>query len=316
MKPLLPSGSLVPGVDADDFGLPPGMALRFERPAEPLRRHLTSYFVMASVEGVAAPREWMLPGWAMIWILLDPAAVRVEIGNRRYAGLASSVLYGVTSRAMAFNATGGIAVGIDVSPLGWARLFDRSAEALRDRIVPLVEMLPADFVEELYLALMASDRALGVKAVLDRLFLPIMPTPHRDEDSILKVLRLLEDGGFTDVASAARRAQDLCPRSTARLARSFFGFPPKTLMMRARFLRALVPLLDRERSTDEAVSTGYYDRSHFNRDARRYLGMSPQRYIDLPSPYAAAARRARRAVIGSPIPALDRIEEPGCPQTG
>lgn len=307
MSNLPPSGSLVPGVEAEDFGLPPGMALRFERPAEPLRQHFTSYFVMASIEGVPPPREWMLPGWAMIWVLLDPAAVRVEIGNRRYAGLASSVLYGVTSRAMAFNASGGIAVGIDVSPLGWARLFGRSAETLRDQIVPLVEVLPADFVEELYLGLMESDRAQGVKAVLDRLFLPFIATPHRDEARILKVLKLVQDERFTDFGSAAK-AQGLSPRSTAQLARSFFGFPPKTLMMRARFLRSLVPLLDPdEGSTDEAGLAGYYDRSHFNKDAKRYLGMSPRQFIETPSPYAASARRARRAVIGSPIPALDRF---------
>ena len=281
------------------------MVLRYEEPAEPLRRHFTSYFVMASTEGVAAPREWVLPAWGMIWIMLDPTAVRVEIGNRRYAGLASSVLYGVTSRAMAVDATGSIMVGMDVSPLGWARLFGRTAEGLRDRIVPLVDMLPADFVEELYLSLMASDRGRDVKAVLDRLFLPLMATPHPDEESIIELLRLLGDDRFTDVTTAAR-AYGLNPRSTARLARSFFGFPPKTLMMRTRFLRALVPLLDGgNRSADDAVLTGYYDQSHFNKDAMRYLGMSPQRYIDLPQSYAAAARRGRQAVIGSPIPALD-----------
>jgi AraC-like DNA-binding protein len=304
---LIPSGSHVPGIDPQAFHLPPHTALRYERPADPLRRHVTSYVVMDSVEGKSAGAEWMLPGWAMIWIVITEQSIHVDIGNRKYAGLAPAVLYGVTSHAMPITARGGVTIGIDVSPLGWARLFGRSAESLRDQIVPLDQLLPTAVVEELSLAVMASDRSLGIKEVLDDFFLRHMTIPHGEEPRIAELLALIEGSSSIEFTTAALE-KGINPRTAARTSRFFFGFPPKMLMMRTRFLRELVAMLDGEPGVASgAVPPAYYDQSHFTRDAKRFLGMTPRQFLAIKSPYAAAARRARRLVIGSPIAPLDRL---------
>ena len=164
-----------------------------------------------------------------------------------------------------------------------------------------------ELVAELTSALANSDRAIGVKAVLDDFFLRHMAIPHRDEPRIDKVMSLIEDETTTDLATAAA-AYGIGPRTAGRLSRHYFGFPPKMLMMRARFLRTIIPMLDRDPADAErVVPTEYFDQSHFIRDAQRFLGMTPRQFIMLKSPYAAAARRARRAVIGAPVPPLDRL---------
>ena len=304
---MIESGSLLPGILASEFGLPPGTALRYERPAAHLTGYLSSYAVLDSVvDDSWHAVEWMLPGWAQIWIVMTPEPIKVRIGNRAYEPVPRALLYGVTSRAMPVSARGGVTICIDVSPLGWARLFSAGADALRDQLVPLETMLPEEKVIELASALARSDQALEVKGVLDSVFTSLMAVPNRDEVGIHQIWKAIADEGVTDLKTAAAvHAMD--PRAASQLSKQYFGFPLKLLIMRSRFFRALLPLLEAGADADHAVvPNGYYDRSHFLRDAKRFLGSTPRLFMARPSPYAAAARRARTLVIGSPMPALDR----------
>lgn len=308
---LIESGTLVRGIKAEAFGLPPDTALRCERPAPQLRDYLTSYAVLDSVVQESwHDLEWMLPGWGQIWIVMTPEPIKVKIGNRAYEPVPKALLYGVTSRAMPVSARGGVTVAIDLSPLGWARFIPRPAETLRDRLVPLETVLPAPMAEELGSRLARSDRAAAVKGVLDDFFSRHLPPPNPDEPRIREIWAAIADERAADLGAAAM-IHGIDPRTASRLSRQYFGFPPKLLMMRARFLRALLGLLDARPDADfKAVPPGYHDQSHFLRDARRFLGMTPRQYASHPSPYAAAARRARKLVIGSAIPSLDRPAPP------
>jgi hypothetical protein len=303
---MIESGTHTPGISAADFGLPPHTALRYEQPATALRPYVTSYLVL-DTEPVDPPltSEWMLPGWAQIWIILTRDPVTLTVRNRHYDAMPVAVLYGVTSRAMHATALGGVSIGIDVSPLGWARLFRQSSELLRDRVTPLDQLMPPALVEELVVSLSASDRALEVKAVLDDFFTRHMTKPHRDEAVIAQVMRLICDPGMTSLDGAA--AETGIPSHTLRrVSQRYFGFPPKTLMMRTRFLRAFVPmLLTRERTDQQAVPPTYHSRSHFLRDAERFLGMTARRFMAVDTPYLDAALRARGMVFGAPTAALD-----------
>ncbi|MEG3143432.1 helix-turn-helix domain-containing protein [Sphingomonas sp. RT2P30] len=307
---MIESGSDAPGISAADFGLPPHTALRYERPVAALRRHLTSYAVFDSAPGQwPGTVEWMLPAWAQIWIVMADGPVRVKLGAKDFAPLPATVLYGVTSRAMPVTAQGGVTIGIDVSPLGWARLFRVPAERLRDQVTSLGAVMKPAVAARLASALAASDRAREVKEVLDGFFTRQMAQPHRDEAMIAEIMALIADHDISDLTAAAE-ARGIDQRSVRRLSKRYFGFPPKTLMMRTRFLRALVPLLEHGNAADHAlIPPGYYDRSHFLRDARRYLGMTPRQFIARPSPYRDAAMRARKLVIGAPIAALDDVAD-------
>ena len=302
---MIESGSHTPGIAAADFGLPAGTALRYERPDPALEALFPSYAVLDSDLALLAPDrsvEWMLPGWAQIWIVLTAGPIRVRIGNRSYDPLKSAILYGVTSRAMPAMASGGTTVVIDVSPLGWARLFGPAAEELRDRITPLGEVLPLVWVTELVETLQASDHAVEVKDRLDAFLLRHLPTPNRDEPLIAKVMMLLADTRVGDLGLAAETA-GIEVRTLRRLSKRYFGFPPKLLMMRSRVIQAIVPmLLDGDATVTPPI---YHDASHFNRDGRRFLGMTPRRFRALAVPYLRAALRARRQVIGTAMPALD-----------
>ncbi|MEG3123572.1 helix-turn-helix domain-containing protein [Sphingomonas sp. GB1N7] len=305
---MIESGTHTPGISAADFGLPPHTALRYERPAPALRDHLTSYAVLDS-EAIDpnGTSEWMLPGWAQIWIVITDGPISVAIGNRRYDPLPTAILYGVTSRAMPVTAHGGVSIAIDVSPLGWARLFSDRADLLRDRVTPLEQVLPTAWVEELVTLIRDSDRSLQVKDLLDGFFLKHMAVPHPDEPQIAQVMALIVDHNTRDLATAAA-AIGIGLSTLRRLSNRYFGFPPKTLMMRARFLGSLLSMMKRPDRSDYALlSPAYHDASHFIRDGKRFLGMTPRRFIALDKPYLDAALRARRLVLGASTPSLDGV---------
>ena len=91
-----------------------------------------------------------------------------------------------------------------------------------------------------------------------------------------------------------------------RLTKRYFGFPPKVLMRRARFLRALTAMLLSPREEAAAVPRGYHDASHFIRDGHHFLGTTPRRFAANEMPYLRAALRARALVTAAPTPSLDR----------
>ena len=301
---MIESGTHAPGVSAQDFGLRPLTALRYEQAHPDLCRFLPGYAVMDSDAAFHSDTPALgLPGWGLIWIVFADQPIAAQIGNRRYAPLGSAMLCGVTSRAMAIKANGGVSVAIEVSPLGWARLFRTPAEELRDRFTPLEELLPRESIEELIAELAASDLGRDVKPICDAFWLRHLPPPQPDEGAVARIAGLIADpavGNLTDAAADI----GIDARALRRVSRRYFGFPPKLLLIRARFLRALVPMLLGEADRAE-LPHPYHDWSHFNRDAKRLLGMTARRFLLVPNDYVRAVLRARRLVTGSATPALD-----------
>ena len=309
---LIRSGSHTPGVSAATFGLPAGTAIRYEQPRHELAALLPSYAVLDSDHMVWEGKpSWMLPSWAQIWIVLTDGPITVSIGNRHYDPLASTILYGVTSRAMPVTARGGVTVVIDVSPQGWARFVKPSAEALRDRITPLAQILPVALVHELATALHQSDRDLAVKDIIDGAFLRHLPPANPAEPMIAEIMALLVDEPTGDLPSAAR-ALGIAQPTLLRLSKRYFGFTPKLLMMRARFMRALrIMLTDPDQIDASWVPDGYHNVPHMLRDADRFLGMTPRRFVAMDMTYLRAALRARSLVMGASTPSLDRPQGAG-----
>jgi AraC-like DNA-binding protein len=305
---VIESGSHAPGICAADFDLPPGTALRIERAAAPLRPIFSSYAVLDSDAALqSGATNWLLPRWAMIWIGLAAKPLDIAVGNRRYPKLGPAMLFGVTSRAMPAATYGGVSVVIDIGPLAWARLFAPSAETLRDSITPLAGLVPPGWSEDLAMRVARSDRGADIKFVLDEFFLERMPPPHPDEPLLARIMALLTDEHTHDLSNAAEQV-GIDRRLLLPLTKRYFGFPPKLLSMRTRFLRALTGMLvDRGTPDFTAIPVGYHDKSHFLRDANRFLGMTPRRFLALDLPYTRAVLRARLLVMGFATSSLDGV---------
>ena len=294
---MIESGSHVPGVRAADFALPPNTALRYELPDARLRPYISDYHVLDSVEASHdGTLEWMLPAWPAIRFVLADRRMSLTIGNRAYDPHPVAALYGTTTRAIRVNAHGGVTIGANIGPLGWSRLFRAPASSFRDRVVPLDEMMPPGAVAEVIEALRASDRGPAAKAILDPFFLDMLGPRSRDEPLIAALADLIGDADTNDLPTAAA-ASGISPAALRRLSTRYFGFPPKTLLNRARFMRAFLKMKMGGLSEEQVIAGQYYDSPHFLRDSYRFLGMTPRRFMALDTPYLDAALRARRLVL-------------------
>lgn len=295
---MIESGTHTSGVSAVDFGLPPDTALRIERPDPRLADYVTNYHVLDS-EGPAAVGavEYMLPGWAAIRIVLTDNPITLTLGEATYDPLPAASLYGTTTRAMRLVTNGGVTVGAGISPLGWSRLFDEPADRFRDRIIPLETAMAPALLRDLTARLAASDQGPAVKDILDRFFLDHMGPPSRHEPALRALMALIHNDETEDLASAAQRI-GIEPTRLRRLSMRHFGFPPKTLLIRARFMRSFFKMRAARDQADYSLIAGAYcDASHFLRDAKRFLGMTPRQFLAMNTPYLDATLRAHALVI-------------------
>ncbi len=285
--------------------------VRFALPGETLRPLVTTYYCTEVVCSPQAPwlEDWLHPEWANLRFLAGGQAQSV-IGVGQPRQCPPFTVTGPTSRAMRFRLGSGRSWGIGLLPLGWARLVAGAASDYADRFVdgagdplfapfvPLAEALAAsdgDYAAELAL----------IEAHMARILAMAAPAP---DAAIMALHAALVDPDMLTVADLAARLGTTV-RSVERLSRRAFGFPPKLLLRRQRFLRSLARfMLDPSRRWLGSLDCHYHDQSHFVRDFRRFMGMCPSAYARADKPLLAAAARARMAAAGA---AMQGLHTPG-----
>lgn len=195
--------------------------------------------------------------------------------------------------------------GVGFLPLGWARFFDADASDCANivcdgaahpafaRFADLTDTLcnPEMTVDEQYDALVVAMEQLM--------------RPSRDEQRIQRVHAALVDGDLVSVHDLA----DTCAmsiRTLERVCQRYFGFSPKLLMRRQRFMRSLTTfMLHRGSRWTEAMDAHYHDQAQFTREFREFMTMNPSEYAALPRPVLNSFMEARARAMGSAAQTLD-----------
>lgn len=284
------------------------VTLRFALPAAPLSPFVTTYYSTDAVCSVREPwlEDYLHPEWANLRFL-GGTEVQSVIGPGTPQPCPRFTVTGPTSRAAHFRMRSGRCWGIGLLPAGWAALFaaqagdyaDRFVDGMTDPVfaafVPLAEALAAsdgDYARELAL----------IEAHVAALFAAAGPP----DPAIARLTDALLDPELVAVAPLADRL-GMTVRSLERLSCRAFGFPPKLLLRRQRFLRCLARfMLDPTLGWLGSLDCHYHDQSHFVRDFRRFMGMSPSAYAKLDKPILVAAARGRMAIAGEAVQGLHR----------
>jgi len=215
---------------------------------------------------------------------------------------------GPTSHATHFSLTPGRYWSVGLTPLGWERFTDASAADHAERWEPVIgSSVFAPFVPLLDIVQATDPDAVvvGINAHIASL----LHRPGRDEDKILRAHSALVDPAVTTVGEFADRA-GMTVRTLERLCSTAFGFQPKLLMRRRRFLRSLsLYMLDPSLAWLETLDTQYVDQAHFIRDFKRFMDTTPRKYAALPHPVLWAAARAREKTAGTAMQVLQAPAE-------
>lgn len=272
--------------------------VEYRRPGVHLERHVTAYHrFSAPITTGRTLCDAFFPSVATIRVTARGSpAWSLKIGSRTWDPVPAVTLIGPTSHAGYLECGGGTLTGVGVRPFGWAQLFGGDVSRFSNRVVPLDDIDPG--AEQLREAL--DDGAPYHEALEAWLEARLQRRPPADP-RIEQLCLMLRDPATTRIEAVAE-ALAMTPRALAAVTRFNFGFTPKLLLRRTRFMRAVAAILtDPDAGPKVLDEAGYWDRSHFLRDSHLFLGCSIREFSRRRGPRNQQAIRARTEAIGSPV---------------
>lgn len=243
--------------------------------------------------------EMVLPAWINVQVQTAGGEWGIRIGARNFDPLPRLMVTGPTSKAQFCRVITGHIVGVYLMPRGWARLVGGDASAIADRIVDMREILGTD-AEELGAAVLAAPDFESQVAAFETVFKRRLAASEPEPPEIAQTEALLLDPDVRSVEDVVA-ALGVPSRRFAALVRRHFGFTPKLLIRRARFVRTIVRIRDaKSQGWAGIVDEAYHDQSHFIRDCHDFLGMSTRQFAARYQPVTHASMEERTRVLGDP----------------
>ncbi len=281
------------------------VSARFFAPPTDFEGCLTSiYRLDLTVAGPGVVTDWLQPEWANLRVF-SGALPWARVGEGAAVADARFTVTGPSSRGTRFELGSTRMWGIGLLPLGWARLVGRPAGRYANLLAD-AERHP-DFARFAGLPEIFSGPP-DDQAELARIVevLREAARPLIDESRIVAVHSAMVELGLATVADFADRA-GLSVRALERVCRRHFGFPPKLLLRRQRFVRSIAAwMLGGMGKWTAAIDELYTDQAHFNHEFHEFMGMAPSEYAALPHPILSAFMEQRARTWGSPAQTLDR----------
>lgn len=257
----------------------------FFRLSEALQPYFTALYMfdIECADGVLI-EDYLHPEWAAMRFTRGPSPT-ASFGPGVLAPQWPFVANGPNSKSIHFGITGSRIWGLGLMPAGWAKFVDGRACDFTNRTVD--GMSDAAFRVFAPILAMAQDPITPPETIARRInayLLRHLARPSQHEPLIAACHAALRDVDMANVAELGERL-GLTARSLERLCARYFGFPPKLLLRRQRFLRSLAQfMLDPDCSWSEALDGQYYDQAQFVRDFRAFMGMTPSEYAVTPHP--------------------------------
>jgi AraC-like DNA-binding protein len=280
--------------------------VRFHQPPVPLRRYFTTFHLL---DVTAAPgvvlADQLHPEWANLRFHSGSMPIAETQGGELLADTAFPVT-GPSCQSVHFSLGATRMWGVGLLPLGWAKFIGEPADAFADRLVdgnahPAFAGF-ASLAQTLFGAL--PDEA-GELARITDYFVGRAGRPLADEARIQAIHGALVDPDIVTVAALIDRT-GIGSRTVERICRRAFGFAPKSLLRRQRFMRSLAKfMLDPGLTWIGALDSHYHDQAQFVRDFRAFMGMTPRQYAALDHPILGAFMQERARHDRAAVQALD-----------
>jgi AraC-like DNA-binding protein len=282
------------------------ISVRFYRISAPLQRYFTALYATTVVcdEGVIV-EDYLHPEWAGLRFT-EGAPPLASVGPGALKPQWPFVANGPTSKAIRFGLARSRIWGLGLQPAGWAKFVGAPADQLADATVDgSSHRAFRHFAPLLGRMLDAGGDAEEIARRINDFFLAMIDRPSPSEDQIFACQEALRDPETAGVAEFGERV-GMTQRSLERFCRRHFGFPPKLLLRRQRFLRSLAQFMrDPSLKWVGAMDRQYHDQAQFVRDFKAFMGLTPRQYAAMPHPILEPVMQQRIADQGAAPQRLD-----------
>ena len=283
------------------------VTVRFYPPPEDLRGCFTTFYVTELDPGEdGLLHDCLHPEWAgMRFFNPSGPSAWMDDGQRHDCLLFQAA--GPTSHPIHFAMPKTRMWGFGFLPLGWARYVRLPAAAYADKLCDgHAEPLCAPFrplAESLFGP--EPDEAAELARII-AFFRDFRAYPLPEEKRIVAIHAALVDPEVVTVTDLVGRVA-ASQRTVERLCHRHFGFSPKLLLRRQRFMRSLAQfMLDPSLKWIGAMDPNYHDQAQFVRDFREFMGVSPREYSSKPHPVLERFLHERLKAHGTPVQTLDK----------
>jgi AraC-like DNA-binding protein len=217
----------------------------------------------------------------------------------------SMVIAGPNALPAYLGATGTLkAISISITALGWVRLTDMRLCDIADRFVDLSDVMPhyLDLLTDLTAISSLDKIALNLEAFFSHYIeTRVIPYASAYVQRIEKMLAAEPDCKVSDLAAAL----GISSRQLERIMPDAFGFAPKTVLRRARYLHTVRQLMAAPTYQQiNHASALYFDQAHMIREFRKFTGQTPRGFLEL----IQAAQKIGQLLIN-----VDEVRSPSLP---
>lgn len=266
-----------------------------------MRRYFTTFFLSEiTVADEEVFEDYLFPEWGAIRFSSHqpsanpdaPVMAEMRSGYKLYD--THFPVVGPRTQEIRFRVSTSRLWSVILNPLGWARYVARPADQFANAMVDGYEDPAFAHFRPLADSVFGPepDAEAELARIIDFLDGLDMPPPP-NEDRILDIFVTLLDPQLMTVGELAERL-GISLRTLERVCLQAFGFRPKLLLRRQRFMRSLVDYtLDPSLKWIGAMDAIYHDQAHFVRDFREFMGMTPSEYAAMDKPIMGTVLRER-----------------------
>ncbi|WP_241241849.1 helix-turn-helix domain-containing protein [Sphingobium algorifonticola] len=196
--------------------------------------------------------------------------------------------------------------GISLLPLGWVAIDGGDVSRMADRLCDMTLEQGAAYAALLdQLRASAADTAASATGIWAFLEARLRPVPPAMVSFVAAVDAWLANEGSPRVSDLVA-ATGLSDRQVARLTNRLYGGPPKLLARKYRALRCAVKIaIDHTPWQDLCDAATFYDQSHFIREIKHFVGLTPHQLMT--DPTEVARLTLQRRDMGIAMAEINRI---------
>ena len=269
------------------------MELVFHLPRIDLRDYIRCYYFFTADQALVQP---LCAEIGNIRVLVSGSA-RLRFADGLMTRCPSAFVIGPTTSAYVAEIDSGARVfGAGILPRGWDAILGVSAEHAADRMLDVTALewrAGAPVIDAIQNARSISEMA----AIADTFFARRLEQRARRVSAYPRALEAWITHGSDLELDRLVEMMDVSRRQTDRLAKRYFGASPKLLQRKYRALRAADMLGKPGGDWRAAAGESFYDQSHFIKEFRAFVGVTPQEYLNKQAQLTAISRAERKRIV-------------------